>query len=143
MFAANSRSILRIMCGDQPFSARCLLSIHQRPDWPTFTWDAELLAPQLIHVRYLQGRLLGHMASIGIDLRNEADLSTMTLDVLRTSEIEGEVLDPEQVRSSLSRRLGLDIAGARWKTPNTRLLPYWRSIASGTRMLERCWIRAK
>jgi len=86
--------------------------IHQHKSWPSFTWDAELLATQLIRVRDLQGRLLGQMASIGFDLRNEANLSTMTLDVLRTSEIEGEVLDPEQVRSSLARRLGMDIAGA-------------------------------
>jgi Fic family protein len=86
--------------------------IHQHKAWPAFTWDAELLATQVIRVRDLQGRLLGQMASIGFDLRNEANLSTMTLDVLRTSEIEGEVLDPEQVRSSLARRLGMDIAGA-------------------------------
>jgi Fic family protein len=86
--------------------------IHQYKAWPAFTWDAGALAPALVDVRRLQGHLLGRMAAVGFDLRNEADLATMTLDVVRTSAIEGEVLDPEQVRSSLARRLGLDVSGA-------------------------------
>lgn len=85
--------------------------IHERKAWPTFTWNAEALAPELVKVRHAQAHLLGRMAAVGFDLRTEAHFATLTEDVLRTSEIEGEVLDPEQVRSSLARRLGLDIAG--------------------------------
>lgn len=86
--------------------------VHELPDWPAFRWDAEALAPTLAAVHEQQGRLLGRMAAVGFDLRTEADFQTMTTDVLRTSEIEGEVLDPAQVRSSLAKRLGLDVSGA-------------------------------
>lgn len=86
--------------------------IHELPDWPAFHWDDAALAPALAAVREQRARLLGGMAAVGFDLRTEADLTTMTADVLRTSEIEGEVLDPAQVRSSLARRLGLDVSGA-------------------------------
>lgn len=85
--------------------------IHELPNWPAFRWDAEALAPALAAVHEQQGRLLGRMAAVGFDLRTEADYQTMTADVLRTSEIEGEVLDPAQVRSSLAKRLGLDVSG--------------------------------
>lgn len=85
--------------------------IHQRKAWPAFTWDAEELAPALMQVRRAQAHLLGSMSAVGFDLRSDANLETMTLDVVRTSAIEGEVLDPEQVRSSLARRLGLDVSG--------------------------------
>ncbi len=63
-------------------------------------------------VRNLQGKLVGKMQSLGFELRNEAALETLTLDVLKSTEIEGEILDPEQVRSSIARRLGMDIAGS-------------------------------
>ena len=86
--------------------------IHERPDWPKYTWDQEKLAPKLAAVRHRQGRLIGRMEAIGFPLRKEAELQTLTLDVLKSSEIEGEVLSPEQVRSSIARRLGMDIAGA-------------------------------
>lgn len=86
--------------------------VHELPDWPAFHWDTEALAPALAAVHEQQGRLLGRMTAVGFDLRTEADFQTMTTDVLRTSEIEGEVLDPTQVRSSLARRLGLDVSGA-------------------------------
>lgn len=85
--------------------------IHELPDWPAFRWDAEALAPTLVEVRGKQGHLLGKLAAVGFDLRTEADFQTMTTDVLRTSEIEGDVLDPAQVRSSLAKRLGLDVHG--------------------------------
>ncbi|HQV51237.1 MAG: DUF4172 domain-containing protein [Flavobacteriales bacterium] len=78
-------------------------------------WDANELDGALVKARHAQAHLLGQMAVIGFDLRSEANLETMTVDVLRTSAIEGEVLDQEQVRSSLARRLGLDVSGA----PNT------------------------
>ncbi|MBK6829225.1 MAG: Fic family protein [Flavobacteriales bacterium] len=88
------------------------LYIHQRKDWPAFRWDADALVPAVAKARQLQSHLLGRMAAVGFDLRSEANLETMILDVVRTSAIEGEVLDPAQVRSSLARRLGLDVSGA-------------------------------
>lgn len=88
------------------------LYIHQRKDWPAFRWDADALVPTVAKARQLQSHLLGRMAAVGFDLRSEANLETLILDVVRTSAIEGEVLDPAQVRSSLARRLGLDVSGA-------------------------------
>jgi len=86
--------------------------IHERPDWPHFTWDQEKMVSRLAAVRHRQGRLLGRMEAIGFPLRKEAMLQTLTLDVIKSSEIEGAILNPEQVRSSIARRLGMDIAGA-------------------------------
>lgn len=86
--------------------------IHALADWPNFSWDHELVSPKLAAVRHRQGRLIGRMERLGFPMRNEAVLVTLTQDVLKSSEIEGEVLNPQQVRSSLARRLGLDIAGA-------------------------------
>lgn len=85
--------------------------IHQLPDWPKFHWSQEILAVPLAAVRHRQGRLMGRMESLGFPQRDEAVLQTLTLDVVKSSEIEGEVLSPEQVRSSIARRLGMDIAG--------------------------------
>ncbi|HBJ33448.1 MAG TPA: DUF4172 domain-containing protein [Planctomycetaceae bacterium] len=85
--------------------------IHQDPDWPIFHWDASRLSVSLAAVRHRQGRLLGRMQAIGFDLRSEAGLAVMTDDVLKTSAIEGASLDPEQVRSSIARRLGLPTGG--------------------------------
>ena len=87
------------------------LYIHQRTDWLQFIWDSEALLPALGHVRHLQGKLAGKMASLGFAHKQEAFLETLTLDVLKTSEIEGAFLHPEQVRSSVARHLGMDIAG--------------------------------
>jgi Fic family protein len=87
--------------------------IHERHEWPNFTWSGDALAKTLADVRHRQGRLIGRMEGLGFTLRNEAVLTTLTLDVLKSSEIEGENLDAEQVRSSIARRLGIDIAGAR------------------------------
>lgn len=86
--------------------------IHQLPEWPTFHWDKEFLAAPLVTIRHRQGRLLGRMEGLGFSLQKEAELETLTLDVLKSSEIEGEHLDPVQVRSSIARRLGLDTAGS-------------------------------
>jgi Fic family protein len=83
--------------------------IHELPDWPRFRWDHEVLAAPLAAVRHRQGRLIGRMEGLGFSLRNEAMLQTLTEDVLKSSEIEGEILDRDQVRSSLARRLGMDI----------------------------------
>lgn len=90
---------------------RRLIYIYDRPDWPAFRWDDGHIMEQLAAVRHHQGRLLGRMESLGFDLRNETTLRTLTQDAIKTSEIEGEILDHAQVRSSLARRLGLDRAG--------------------------------
>ena len=87
--------------------------IHDDPDWPGFRWDDGGLAGPLAEIRHRQGRLLGRMEDIGFDLRQEAVLETLTGDVVKSSEIEGERLDGEQVRSSVARRLGMDIGGLR------------------------------
>lgn len=86
--------------------------IHQKDNWPEFTWNSNDFLDLLSEARNLQGRLIGKMETLGFDLRNEALLDTLTLDVLKSSEIEGEFLNPEQVRSSIARRLGMEIAGA-------------------------------
>src|SRR5665811_1731521 len=83
--------------------------IYELPEWPQFTWNRELLAEPLASVRHRQGRLTGRMEALGFSLRQEAVLQTLTADVLKSSEIEGEKLDAEQVRSSIARRLGIDI----------------------------------
>lgn len=85
--------------------------IHQQPDWPEFRWDASVIGFPLAGVRHRQGRLLGRMQAIGFELRGEAGLAVLTDDVVKTSAIEGETLDPEQVRSSIARRLGLEAGG--------------------------------
>lgn len=85
--------------------------IHEATEWPHFRWNDERLAPRLAEVRHRQGRLIGRMESLGFDLRAEANLQTLTEEVIKSSEIEGEVLDRDQVRSSLARRLGMDIGG--------------------------------
>ena len=85
--------------------------IHQLPDWPRFHWDQEALAAPLADIRHRQGRLLGRMEGLGFSLQKEAELETLTLDVLKSSEIEGEKLDADQVRSSIARRLGLETGG--------------------------------
>lgn len=85
--------------------------IHQTKDWTNFQWDNNLLLVPLTEVRHLQGRLLGQMENLGFQLKAEAMLSTLTLDVLKSTEIEGEILNKDQVRSSIARRLGLDVSG--------------------------------
>ena len=85
--------------------------IHQREDWPDFRWSDAELSGRLASVRHRQGRLIGRMEAIGFSLREEAVLQTLTEDVIQSSEIEGEHLDREQVRSSIARRLGMDVAG--------------------------------
>jgi Fic family protein len=85
--------------------------IHQRDDWPDFRWSDAQLAAKLASVRHRQGRLIGRMEAFGFSLREEAVLQTLTEDVIQSSEIEGEHLDREQVRSSIARRLGMDVAG--------------------------------
>jgi len=85
--------------------------LHQQNNWPEFTWNSNEFLSLLSEARNLQGRLIGKMDTMGFDLRNEALLDTLTLDVIKSSEIEGEILNPDQVRSSIARRLGMEIAG--------------------------------
>jgi len=85
--------------------------IHQLASWPRLIWDQQRIASVFGTVRNRQGRLIGRMGALGFPLRAEALLQTLTLDVLKSSEIEGEILDRGQVRSSLARRLGMDIGG--------------------------------
>ena len=84
--------------------------IHERENWTNFLWDNEKLAPTLASVRHLQGRLLGRMESLGFDFIARATLESLILDVVDTSRIEGEFLNPELVRSSIARKLGIENA---------------------------------
>jgi Fic family protein len=83
--------------------------IHELKDWPKFTWDRAKLTQKLAAVRNRQGRLTGRMEELGFKLKTEANLEALTEEVTKSSEIEGEVLNRDQVRSSLARRLGVDI----------------------------------
>jgi len=85
--------------------------IHQHYDWPSFTWDDAMLLPALGEVRYIQGKISGTMEALGFSARTDAALKALTEDVVKSSEIEGEILNTDQVRSSIARRLGLEIAG--------------------------------
>ncbi|MFM9946098.1 MAG: Fic family protein [Bacteroidia bacterium] len=85
--------------------------IYQKPDWPKFRWDNDALQNLLLSVRTMQSKLIGKMDSLGFELQDEAILETITTDVLKSTEIEGEILNPEQVRSSIARKLGMDISG--------------------------------
>src|SRR5260370_6220995 len=89
-----------------------MTSIHERKDWPRFSWRVDVLAELLSAVRYQQGLLLGRMRALGYPLQKEATLAALTEETVKSSAIEGEVLNPESVRSSLARRMGLSVAGA-------------------------------
>src|SRR3954452_2546823 len=88
-----------------------MASIYHNAGWPEFDWDGDALANSLAIVRHKQGRLLGKMEALGFDLRSEATLATLTDEVVKSSAIEGETLNPDEVRSSIARRLGLDVGG--------------------------------
>ena len=85
--------------------------IHEKNGWPSLKWNDARLSPLLADIRHRQGRLLGRMEGLGFRLRAEASLTTLTADVIKSSAIEGELLDAAQVRSSIARRLGLDFGG--------------------------------
>ncbi|HEY6361929.1 MAG TPA: Fic family protein [Vicinamibacterales bacterium] len=85
--------------------------IHALPDWPKFHWDQTRLASTLAAVRHQQGRLIGRMEALGFPLQQEATLQALTEETVKSSEIEGERLDTAQVRSSIARRLGMDVGG--------------------------------
>ncbi|MGZ3932065.1 MAG: Fic family protein [Bacteroidia bacterium] len=90
---------------------RIAVYIHERSNWPSFTWNNDELLFTLGKVRNLQGKLIGKMEALGFPLKEEAVLTTLTQEVLKSTEIEGEFLVPAQVRSSLARHLGMDISG--------------------------------
>ena len=85
--------------------------IHELSDWANFRWDDGQVSGALATTRHLQGRLVGQMEALGFRAREEAVLRTLTEYVLKSSEIEGEKLDVDQVRSSVARRLGIDVGG--------------------------------
>lgn len=85
--------------------------LYEQIDWTDFHWEEEVIGPLLAKVRFQQGYLLGRIRSLGFDLQLEAELETLALDAVKSSEIEGERLESAQVRSSLARRLGLSTAG--------------------------------
>ncbi|GHT44639.1 cell division protein Fic [Bacteroidia bacterium] len=82
--------------------------IHEKDDWTNFTWAPDKLAPLLGNVRHLQGRLLGQMEQLGFELTTESTVASLTFDVVDTSIIEGVMLNPEQVRSSIAHKLGIE-----------------------------------
>ena len=100
--------------------------IHEHQNWPHFTWDAKVLAPKLAETRHRQGRLLGRMESLGFQLKREANLKILTNDIVKSFAIEGDFLNPEEVRSSIARRLGMDVA---------ELIPASRDIEGVTEMM--------
>lgn len=100
--------------------------IYECHNWPEFTWDINSLALKLADIRYRQGLLLGRMENLGFDLRKEASLNIITNDVVKSSAIEGEELNPNEVRSSIARRLGIDIGG---------LIPVGRDIEGIVEMM--------
>ena len=100
-----------------PFASTAPRYIWQLPDWPHFSYDADALAAPLAHVHRAQGQLMGRMAQLGLAQREQATLQVLTQEVIKTSEIEGERLSQDAVRSSIARRLGLDIGAL---TPSDR-----------------------
>lgn len=106
--------------------------IWEQTSWPSLTWDEGSLSAPLAAARHEQGKLLGNMERVGFGLREEAMLQTLTQDAIKTSEIEAENLDTQQVRSSIARRLGINIGVLLQLTATSRAL------------LTECWtLRAK
>lgn len=104
-YAVNNGYIYRIKINTMA------IYIHHLKNWTHFIWDNDALIHKLAHVRNMQGKLVGKLEVLGFDLKEEANLLTLTEDVIKSSAIEGENLDKDQVRSSIARRLGLDISG--------------------------------
>ncbi len=104
--------------------------IHEHQSWPDFIWDEGKLASMLSEVRHRQGRLLGRMEGLGFVLRREASLITLTNDVVKSSAIEGENLDPREVNLSIVRRLDIDFAG---------LVPTSRDVEAIDRLKKYLW----
>lgn len=92
--------------------------IHELKDWSNFQWNQQSISDLLIQLRYKQGCLIGSMGSIGFHLQEEAYLKTLTQDIIKSSEIEGEILDQSLVRSSVARHLGIETAALDIKDRN-------------------------
>lgn len=88
-----------------------MVYIYELDDWPDLRWRDEEITKKLAALRHRQGRFIGHMEMLGFALQKEAELQTLTEDVLKSSEIEGEILNRDQVRSSIANRLGIEFAG--------------------------------
>jgi len=91
--------------------AEIIMYIYENSNWPNFTWDKEIILPLLLQVTSKQSYLLGKMDALGFDLKEKALLNVLTEDVIKSSEIEGQILNTEQVRSSIAKRLGINIGG--------------------------------
>ena len=85
--------------------------VYEQKNWPNFIWRHEIISPVLAEVRHHQGRLLGRIEALGFQLQEEAALQSITEETIQSSGIEGETLDREQVRSSVARHLGIEVAG--------------------------------
>jgi Fic family protein len=88
-----------------------MIYLHENPDWPKMTWDTKSISRHCSEVRHKQGKLLGRMESLGFDFKNQAFLTALTEEVVKTSSIEGENLNTDQVRSSIARKLGIKVSG--------------------------------
>lgn len=85
--------------------------LYQNPDWPEFRWDYAAFSKELSEIHVRRGGLVNAMATLGFELRQEAELSVLTQDVQKSSQIEGVVLNDSEVRSSIARKLGMDVSG--------------------------------
>ena len=85
--------------------------IHEHSDWPKFTWNFEVISHKLTEVRFQHGILLGQMKNLAFNLQQEANLNNFTNDIISSSAIEGIILNRNDVRSSIARRLGINVAG--------------------------------
>ena len=85
--------------------------IYEHPKWTDFSWQDKAINAVFGEVRLMQGKIIGQMNALGFSVKEEATLSALTLDVVKSSEKEGELLNYEQVRSSIARRLGINTAG--------------------------------
>lgn len=111
--AAGLQALRRLQGIIAAESAEIMRFIHEKQGWPAFVWDDTEVLGALVDTRHRQGLLLGRMAGIGFDLREEAALHVLTSDVVGSAAIEGERLDGDLVRSSIARRLGLPQGGVR------------------------------
>ena len=85
--------------------------IYEHKNWTDFTWLDKAINAVFGEVRLMQGKIIGQMNALGFSAKEEATLTALTLDVVKSSEIEGEILNYDQVRSSIARRLGINTAG--------------------------------
>jgi Fic family protein len=108
-YAANKFAHAEITAHNLRMGSGDYTYIWQASDWPSWRFDLATLAQSMADVSHAQGLLMGRLADVGMALRDQASLSALTEDVIKTSEIEGEQLNFESVRSSIARRLGVDI----------------------------------